>query len=107
MDLSADCIQNLLTLLLNGIGILLVATGVGSEVGVVLLGINAVLQLKQIFLLVERRHLLDEECFRYLLLINIVDMIPGLGALSGLFNAIHSCMGVWAFQLVHKPCDYP
>ena len=107
ITLPSACTQSLLTMLLNGIGTVLVATGIGAEAGEAVLVVNGGLQLAQIARLIKKRRSVDPWCFHYLLLINILDAVPGLGVLSGLFNAIYSCVGAWALRYVHKPCDYP
>ncbi|HLC01703.1 MAG TPA: hypothetical protein VJK02_01575 [Anaerolineales bacterium] len=97
---SSKCLLNGALTIANGVGTLLVATGVAFEIGVGILVINGVIQLLQIvsdFVAVgsgEPR----QSHFRLNLLLNLLDVIPGVGVLSGIFGLMGQCVFDWAID---------
>lgn len=96
----AACLVNGVLTIANAVGSLLVLTGVGVELGVVLLIANFIAQLIQ--LLSDRdaylHGLISKEHFNFNLVLNILDAIPGLGVLSGIFGLMGKCVFDWAFE---------
>ena len=94
------CIANGVLTITNGVGTLLLATGVGVEIGAGLLAINLVAQVFQIAS--DRgkqiQGAISPEHFNFNLALNIIDMIPGLGVLSGIFGLMGTCVFDWAFE---------
>jgi hypothetical protein len=95
-----SCIVDGILVLANGVGTLLLATGVGSEVGAILIGINVIAQLVEIAVDIDKlnRGEISREHFNLSRTMNLIDMIPGLGALSGIFSLMDKCELNWAFE---------
>ena len=94
----SKCLLNGILTLANGVGSLLLATGVATEVGIAILVINGIVQLFQILgdLLAMLSGDLPKNHFQFNLFLNIADAIPGLGVLSGVFGLMGECVFDWA-----------
>jgi hypothetical protein len=103
-DFWTPCVITGLLTIVNAAGSLLVLTGVFSELGVVILIINLIIQLYQI--LSDREAMLQgemsEKRFNFKVLLNIFDAIPVVGVFSGIFSLMGDCIFDWAFDWMGK-----
>jgi len=99
-----DCIINLILMLVNAIGTLLVLTDVLSYIGAFLLLLNAVAQFIQISIDVYNllAHRISYERFKLYLVLNLFDVAPGIGVLSGIFGSMRVCNLDWVFDYLNK-----
>lgn len=106
-DRLGPCIIDGVLTVANGAGTLLVATGVGIGIGTVLLGANAIAQVLQILSgnaafqagEISRQH------YYFNLGMDILDAIPGVGVLSGIFGLMGTCVFDWAFEFSSSSPD--
>jgi hypothetical protein len=101
------CWTDAIFTLANGIGTLLVLTGVASELGVILLSVNFAYQAVQLLqdFSERQRGEISQDRFEFKAAMNILDAIPGLGVLSGIFGLIDSCISDWAFSFGANDSD--
>jgi hypothetical protein len=95
-----SCVLDAIFTLANGIGSLLVFTGVGTTIGFTLLVANGVYQAIQFIsdYLAMRRGEISREHFFFNQCINLADAVPVIGFLSGIFGLMNTCIFEWAFQ---------
>jgi len=95
-----ECLANGLLTIANGVGTLVLATGVGVELGVALIAVNIVAQVIQFLgdLADFQRGLISREHLNFNIMLNVIDAIPGLGVLSGIFGLLGTCVFDWAFE---------
>ena len=101
------CVVNGLLTLANGAGTLLILTEIGVPIGIILLLVNGAAQFFQF--------LTDNDAFRagsipreqyyFKIGLDIVDAIPGLGVLSGIFGLMGTCVFDWAIEFGGSSSD--